>query len=66
MKIPSFIFVRKKGLFLSKKIERRRNAVHTKNRSFFDADLIIAVYREKSTHVVIGNNYKFASSPYSY
>ena len=41
MKIPSFIFVRKKGLFLSKKIERRRNAVHTKNRSFFDAKIII-------------------------
>lgn len=31
----------KKGLILGKKIERRRNAVHTKNRSFFDAKIII-------------------------
>ena len=43
-----FFHSRKKGLFLSKKIERRRNAVHTKNRSFFDMHLLYAVFMKKS------------------
>ena len=37
----------KEWLVLSKKIERRRNAVHTKNRSFFDAEIIICNSQKK-------------------
>ena len=40
-------FFHAKEGFLSKKIERRRNAVHTKNRSFFDAEVIICNPRKK-------------------
>jgi len=46
MKKP--FFHSKEGLFLNKKIERRRNAVHTKNRSFFDMHLLYAVFMKKS------------------
>ena len=35
--------------FLDKKIERRRNAVHTKNRGFFDLKLLYAILEIKST-----------------